>query len=1217
MAEVISKRTLRSKTFDLGNEQFREEIGIADRHYLDGNGQYQDIDCSIVASDLTGYGYKNAANDFTFHFKENLNAAQSIRFERGGAVFSTRPRGIAFYDTSTGAHQIIATPSDTTCTIVGNRLQFNGLYPKCIFGYESLPAGIKEYIRLSDIDGLPDPITYGMNPDTTWMVFANQVSVENVDSYEDESGAVSANRDLGVIGFKQAGEAKFYIPELFGWNEAAYAPKRRLYTLKKRFKVISGAIPCILHGIKYSELISAPAFPIILDTTISKYVGAGASDGYFTSSEFSTTGTMYVGTAGDDKLGYWGTYAFYHIADITVPKDATINSASFNYYCNAIALPIVDLTARDLDNPSVPTANVHVAFPARITQTTRLTSTTIGWRSETATSIVQALVNRSGWASGNSILLFLDPVHTPGQGQMIVTGYDGGANSYLTIDYSTGGGQTRNLTSTVSASSATAAADKYATRALTANISAASVTATADGFIPVERNLTSVVSANSSSATADGAVTRPIVSSITSVSATATADGRLTKYLISSISIQSNTSEATDIIFHEGFEGTGLPASMAADGQELFNFDYSTGLPGWESQSVRFSTVQDNAYGMLCPLTGGGWPTTDTIYWRYEFIIVSESSPNSIEFSGFIENLGSSWPVAYTEFKNNTLLLLFRYKASNVEQEVSYTTPGQIGKRYCIEFGFNSSNDYYEFRINNKNVLSGFATGIDTRSLSYYQFEVEDTNWVAGGELLLDNITTRLSQFSGPSFNAIGVEAISSCTAAEASVLRSLSTSIATVSATATADAIVTNEHNLTSNVSVASATNTIDITVGVSDWSDTWSFTVAAAGTTYNLTSAITAVSSTTAADGSVERPLSSAIATVSATAEAQWTDQNNFVSNISAQSAITAADISAVRQLISNIQINSSTEIATGTLTALNNLISAISSVTATTAADGVVLRNLVSALQGVSSTLAADGSVVRQLFSTVAVNSATAEAQWTDQNNFVSNIVIQSSTTNADSQVLRNLTSTVSIATNTEIATANVARLLISNIQAVSSTEIAIGTLAALYNLTSSISSVSATATADRVALRALISAINSISATEITIGFLTSLAHLPPDSILSKSNNLSGILDDITDDPMAPGSTWLEASDTENTSLYATFPTPNGTLYGQQEFKVLVRKTDANTPTVRIELWEAGSLVRAGDETNVTSEIGQVISFVWDANEITDSADVEIKVFGTAA
>ena len=128
-------------------------------------------------------------------------------------------------------------------------------------------------------------------------------------------------------------------------------------------------------------------------------------------------------------------------------------------------------------------------------------------------------------------------------------------------------------------------------------------------------------------------------------------------------------------------------------------------------------------------------------------------------------------------------------------------------------------------------------------------------------------------------------------------------------------------------------------------------------------------------------------------------------------------------------------------------------------------------------------------------------------------------------------------------------------------------------------------------------------------------------LAPDVLLVQSQ-LTGAVTDIDDDPDSPDGLWLTASG-NNTSveLHASFPAPSGNLTvgsNLQQLKVWVRQFDegqSGTPQVRVELWEAGSLVRADIATNV-NDGGTLRLFNWNASELAavSGVDVEIKVFG---
>jgi hypothetical protein len=126
---------------------------------------------------------------------------------------------------------------------------------------------------------------------------------------------------------------------------------------------------------------------------------------------------------------------------------------------------------------------------------------------------------------------------------------------------------------------------------------------------------------------------------------------------------------------------------------------------------------------------------------------------------------------------------------------------------------------------------------------------------------------------------------------------------------------------------------------------------------------------------------------------------------------------------------------------------------------------------------------------------------------------------------------------------------------------------------------------------------------------------------PDAIL-ELDNLSGTVSEIQDDPDSPDSNWLDASSNNSDSaVRVSFPTPTGPpTVGTdlQEFRALVRKYGGTgIPTARVELYEDGSLVRAGSDIDITTDT--VLSFKWNANEIStsDGSLVECRVYGTKA
>ena len=117
----------------------------------------------------------------------------------------------------------------------------------------------------------------------------------------------------------------------------------------------------------------------------------------------------------------------------------------------------------------------------------------------------------------------------------------------------------------------------------------------------------------------------------------------------------------------------------------------------------------------------------------------------------------------------------------------------------------------------------------------------------------------------------------------------------------------------------------------------------------------------------------------------------------------------------------------------------------------------------------------------------------------------------------------------------------------------------------------------------------------------------------------------VANDHTDHNLDPDVSSTTVNATENnidTVWGGDFPTPseNPTVgVDLQEFRVGVLEFDSGqtgTPTARIELWENGSLVRAGDNTAVSTYA--VLSFKWNADELSLATGslVQIKLIGNS-
>lgn len=407
MAEITSLRTANTKTFDLGNGQRSLRARAGAVHYKDG-ADWRTIDNSLNASAHPDYVYENGANDFKVYFKDNLKSKGAVRFESGTAFVDITILGVALVETQQDKQTVFKIPNDSFApTIEGRKISFSGVYPGVDFGFILTPRGIKEFVEISDISDVPDPTTLGYDPDYTYFALITEME-HDADSVEDEIGVITEGRDIGSFGFKKGGKNRFYSPELIGFDSS---DRPTAHKMKKRVKV-SGSKIIMYHGVEYSDLVGASVFPYIIDASVSVDVSAGADDGYETAQDTwsSTANPMPHGWKQIGKQNYDHDLGL-RFQSIGVGQGDTIDAATITlvYYS--------ELTSANLTSPTYAIDEDSCAAfgaSARPSQRT-LTTATIIWTleenrirgdlevSEEIKTLVQEVVDRPGWSSGNDM----------------------------------------------------------------------------------------------------------------------------------------------------------------------------------------------------------------------------------------------------------------------------------------------------------------------------------------------------------------------------------------------------------------------------------------------------------------------------------------------------------------------------------------------------------------------------------------------------------------------------------------------------------------------------------------------------------------------------------------------------------------------------------------------------------------------------------------------
>lgn len=168
------------------------------------------------------------------------------------------------------------------------------------------------------------------------------------------------------------------------------------------------------------------------------YPAANGDDGYgIINSTFANTGNEIL----------WGriqmaTRSFFRFPNVTIPKGVTIESAYLKLTVSSRYDTVETYVAANAaDNPSAPTtsASLHAltltsAVSAKWSQVG--TSTDVQYTSPDIKTVIQELIDRAGWASGNAMMII---VYDDGDTNdySYVYGYDAGSKyAQLEITYS-------------------------------------------------------------------------------------------------------------------------------------------------------------------------------------------------------------------------------------------------------------------------------------------------------------------------------------------------------------------------------------------------------------------------------------------------------------------------------------------------------------------------------------------------------------------------------------------------------------------------------------------------------------------------------------------------------------------------------------------------------------------------------------------------------------
>lgn len=448
MPELLEARTYTSKSFDEGNGFYRCRSSVGRLHYFNqSSGLFENINHNFVPSNKTGYAWMNAANEWKIHFKANLDSANPILYETdSGLQVSFRPRGVALYDHNLEAYTIFANPQTTTANVnqTGHRITFPGLYGSAsLCGFQLTDVGIKELFAINSLSGIPDPLSFGYDPATTFIVVIYQIN-HNADSVQDSQGNIGPGRDLGTLRFIKGGLNLGWMKGDVGFEENS--PNINFDVLKRRVKRVVNE-DFLLLGVAYQRAMTVSTFPYIFDPSLSIDVGASTDDCYtylqshsknFTSLEL-TAGFMRCDYSDSKGIDYYEPSVRF--LNVTIPQGSTIDTATKTVWASQTSSglgPVVEIFG--IKEANTATFSTSDKPHLRTRTTAKTTWTMPGFtlnNSYTTPSIVgpvSEIVGQGSWSSGNAMAFHYNVVQGTSNLKFIRTYDSGNSAQYPQLD---------------------------------------------------------------------------------------------------------------------------------------------------------------------------------------------------------------------------------------------------------------------------------------------------------------------------------------------------------------------------------------------------------------------------------------------------------------------------------------------------------------------------------------------------------------------------------------------------------------------------------------------------------------------------------------------------------------------------------------------------------------------------------------------------------------
>jgi len=432
--EVVADRTRNSKTTDLGDGSFALDATIGAIHYDDGSG-WEEIDNEFVPA-VAPWDWEMTKAGYNVKVLENFTAGQVLEFSKLGSTVNLQPMALEWTNDYDMIQQV-SMPQDTTPEITNPLVDLlpavgmlshqgqiaweNAYGPGVDFEWQTTSTRLQKRLVISGLSDLPPPAQYiqdGGNPVLRYnLIFdpSSDVDIYVNDSLWDKS---SKQTTFDIIEFRKGGEILWGFMPLLYWDSAGNEGQS-IASVEGR-----GGSLYISIRVPYPWLQTA-TYPVFIDADIEELPEVGSDDILV-----QWTGEAWLGTldhvwsqvgwvSGAERMGF-GT----RFPGINISSGSTIDAAKLIIYAKTSdASENVNTTIQghDVDDSTPFSDFANYKNRRGIDGGTDFTTTaSVAWNNIAAwtigtdydspeiKSIIQEIVDRGGWASGQAITIFWD-----------------------------------------------------------------------------------------------------------------------------------------------------------------------------------------------------------------------------------------------------------------------------------------------------------------------------------------------------------------------------------------------------------------------------------------------------------------------------------------------------------------------------------------------------------------------------------------------------------------------------------------------------------------------------------------------------------------------------------------------------------------------------------------------------------------------------------------